>query len=126
MSYLFYLEPYTFLLCRNNKTVVYNTLNAAYILCPEHPTVQSIIDQWKEATNGYCTLLGEQILSDETVKCFVEAVKDSFSGDCVEYDKDRPKPYIFQPNLFLNTDIRIKEEKRKRLWAIISWKIFMK
>lgn len=48
MSYLFYLEPYTFLLCRNNKTVVYNTLNAAYILCPEHPTVQSIIDQWKE------------------------------------------------------------------------------
>lgn len=113
MSYLFYLEPYTFLLCRNNKTVVYNTLNAAYILCPEHPTVQSIIDQWKEATNGYCTLLGEQILSDETVKCFVEAVKDSFSGDCVEYDKDRPKPYIFQPNLFLNTDIRIKEEKKK-------------
>ena len=28
MNYLFYLEPYAFLLRSNDKTVVYNTLNA--------------------------------------------------------------------------------------------------
>ena len=32
MNYLFYLEPYAFLLRSNDKTVVYNTLNATYLL----------------------------------------------------------------------------------------------
>ena len=33
MNYLFYLEPYAFLLRSNDKTVVYNTLNATYLIC---------------------------------------------------------------------------------------------
>ena len=40
MNYLFYLEPYAFLLRSNDKTVVYNTLNATYLICPDYPIVQ--------------------------------------------------------------------------------------
>ena len=45
MNYLFYLEPYAFLLRSNDKTVVYNTLNATYLICPDYPIVQLIIEQ---------------------------------------------------------------------------------
>lgn len=53
MNYLFYLEPYAFLLRSNDKTVVYNTLNATYLICPDYPIVQLIIEQWQNPTNGY-------------------------------------------------------------------------
>lgn len=113
MNYLFYLEPYTFLFRSRSMSVVYNTLNSAYIVCPNHPTVQHILEQWEDAANGYGTELNEETLKDETVQLFVNNVRDTFSGDCVEIDKEQPKPYIFKPTLFLNTDIRIKEEQNK-------------
>lgn len=113
MKYLFYLESYTFLLCGNCRTVVYNTLNGAYLICPECLVVQSIIEEWKDTMNGYGTLLDEQMLKDDTLKHFIEDIRESFSGDCVEYDNEQTKPYLFQPTLFLNTDIRVREDKKK-------------
>lgn len=113
MKYLFYLEPYTFLLCGNCRTVVYNTLNGTYLVCPDSSVVQSIIRQWKDTMNGYSALVDEQILKDDAAKNFIEAVRESFSGDCVEYDNERTKPYFFQPILFLNIDIQVREDKKK-------------
>ena len=52
-------------------------------------------------------------MENEVVRHFVEAVRELFSGDCIEYDGKFPKPYIFQPTLFLNSDIRVKEEEKK-------------
>ncbi len=37
MNYWFYLEPYAFLFHNENKAVIYNTLNSAYLVCPNHP-----------------------------------------------------------------------------------------
>ena len=66
-------------------------------------------------------------MENEVVRHFVEAVRELFSGDCIEYDGKFPKPYIFQPTLFLNSDIRVKdEEKKKPLWEIVLWKTLMK
>lgn len=113
MNYLFYLEPYTFLLCGKGKTIVYNTLNAAYLICPDYPIVQLILEQWKSLTNGYCALLDKKMMENEIVTHFVKSVRESFSGDCIKYDEKSPKPYIFLPTLFLNSDIRVAEEKKK-------------
>ena len=113
MNYLFYLEPYAFLLRSNDKTVVYNTLNATYLICPDYPIVQLIIEQWQNPTNGYSVLLDKEMMENEVVRHFVEAVRELFSGDCIEYDGKFPKPYIFQPTLFLNSDIRVKDEEKK-------------
>ena len=107
MNYLFYLEPYAFLLRSNDKTVVYNTLNATYLICPDYPIVQLIIEQWQNPTNGYSVLLDKEMMENEVVRHFVEAVRELFSGDGIEYDGKFPKPYIFQPTLFLNSDIRV-------------------
>ena len=53
------------------------------------------------------------MMENEVVRHFVEAVRELFSGDCIEYDGKFPKPYIFQPTLFLNSDIRVKDEEKK-------------
>ena len=113
MDYWFYLEPYTFLLRSENKVVIYNTLNSAYIVCPKHPTVEHIIEEWEDAANGYGVLLSRETIADENVKRFIDDVRESFSGDCIEHDSESLKPYHFKPTLFLNSDIRIKEEKSR-------------
>ena len=96
-----------------HKTVIYNTLNSAYLVCPNDAVVEQILEQWENAGNGYGAVLAEKDLENRVVKDFVNTVRESFAGDCVEYDSERPKPYLFKPDLFLNTDIRIKQEKEK-------------
>lgn len=113
MNYWFYLEPYTFLLRNEAEVVVYNTLNSAYLVCPKHTIVQHILKEWEDAANGYGTILDEQTMADETVRTFINIILESFSGDCVEHDLESPKPYLFKPTLFLNSDTRIKEEKSR-------------
>ena len=113
MNYWFYLEPYAFLFHNENKAVIYNTLNSAYLVCPNHPIIQQILVQWEDAANGYGVELNEDALNESVVKHFINDIRESFSGDCLEIDFKYAKPYIFKPTLFLNTDIRIKEDKNK-------------
>ena len=110
MNYLFYLEPYAFLLRSNDKTVVYNTLNATYLICPDYPIVQLIIEQWQNPTNGYSVLLDKEMMENEVVRHFVEAVRELFSGDCIEYYGKFHKPYNLQPTFFLSSCLRIKDK----------------
>ena len=74
MNYLFYLEPYAFLLRSNDKTVVYNTLNATYLICPDYPIVQLIIEQWQNPTNGYSVLLDKEMMENEVVRHFYSII----------------------------------------------------
>lgn len=113
MNYWFYLEPYTFLFHNENKTVLYNSLNSAYLVCPQYFVIQNILEQWESTMNGYGVVLDEEALRDETVQRFVNDVKETFSGDCVELEQECSKPYIFKPTLFLNSNIRIKEDENK-------------
>ncbi|MBE6286729.1 MAG: TIGR04150 pseudo-rSAM protein [Mediterranea massiliensis] len=115
MEYLFYLEPYTFILQNEKKTVLYNTINSAYIPCPESAEIQTIIQTWDKAENGYCTILNEDTFNIQVVKCFITTVRESFSGDCIPWKKGKQKPYIFKPTLFLNTELRIKEENSRKI-----------
>lgn len=113
MNYWFYLEPYTFVFSNEREAVIYNTLNSAYLVCPTHPTVKRILEQWENASAGYGTMITEEEMENEIVRGFVNSVRESFSGDCIEYNHQRPTPYLFKPDLFLNTDIRIEKEKEK-------------
>ena len=57
MNYWFYLEPYTFMFRNEHKTVIYNTLNSAYLVCPNDAVVEQILEQWENAGNGYGAVL---------------------------------------------------------------------
>lgn len=114
MEYWFYLEPYTFLFRNDKEAVVYNTLNGAYTACPKHPAMKEILDNWEDATKGYGILLKEAILKENSINQFISNIKETFSGDCVPHEEGDPIPYLFKPTLFLNSDIRVKEEKSKK------------
>ncbi|MGL4325938.1 MAG: TIGR04150 pseudo-rSAM protein [Tannerellaceae bacterium] len=113
MKYFFYLEPYSFLFRNKNKAVIYNTLNSAYIVCPKNELVQDILAKWEDSTNGYGIVLDDFLLQDEILKQFVDDIRHFFSGDCVPIRDESIRPYIFKPTLYLNTDIRFKEENNK-------------
>lgn len=117
MSYLFYLEPYSFILNGKDMSVVYNTLNAAYISFPKHLVIDHIKETWEEASNGYCREITEEEKSDELVEAFIHEVRESFSGDCINWDRGKKKPFIFKPQLFLNSEIQLRKEKNETLWG---------
>jgi len=117
MNYLFYLEPYTFILNGKDKSVVYNTLNAAYITFPKNPVTERIKQTWEKASNGYCCEITEEEKIDEVVAAFIHEVRESFSGDCIEWEAGRKKPFIFKPQLFLNSEIQLRKEKDETLWG---------
>lgn len=43
-KYWLYLESYTFIFKGDDKTVLYNTLNSAYIECPSNDLIMYAID----------------------------------------------------------------------------------
>lgn len=110
MNYWFYLEPYSFIFQEDRQFVIYNTLNSAYITCPEYLPVYEIMVQLNDAANGYCVFLNENELADSVLKEFIIQVRNSFSGDLVECCNKEKKPFLFKPALYLNSDIRRKQE----------------
>ena len=117
MQYWFYLEPYTFLFRTKDEAVVYNTLNGAYLPCPPAPEIEKIVDAWDDAANGYGIALDEDDWENGTVQAFVQAVRESFSGDYIPYTPEKAKPYLFKPTLFLNTEIQAKNEGDNRAFG---------
>lgn len=117
MNYLFYLEPYTFILNVEDMSVVYNTLNAAYIPFPVHPMIDRIKQTWEKASNGYCCEITKDEKTDEVVAAFIHEVRESFSGDCIEWEIGKKKPFIFKPQLFLNSEIQLRKEKDETSWG---------
>ena len=83
-----------------HKTVIYNTLNSAYWVCPNDAVVEQILEQWENAGNGYGAVLAGKDLENRVVKDFVNTVRESFAGDCVEYDSERPSLICSNPTCF--------------------------
>jgi pseudo-rSAM protein len=100
--YLFFLEPYTFIFHQEEEWVLYNTLNAAYIHCSNHPELTTILKELDNPDNGYCIRISEQTLANPIVNSFMKQVRESFSGDLIKENPGQKKPYIFKPVLFFN------------------------
>ena len=114
MKYLFYLEPYTFLFRNENKSVVYNTINSAYISCINSGNLKMIMDAWEMTSSGYSMLLDEELYHNKDVEEFIKNRRNSFSGDCISWNEERQRPFIFKPSLFLNSEIKAIKEKNNQ------------
>lgn len=100
-KYWFYLEPYTFAFVGEKQTVIYNTLNSAYIPSNRNERVDNIIQLLLLQGSGYCTEITEEDVQDEVFFDFLQQIRNSFSGDIVPQEKNKPKPFIFKPILRL-------------------------
>lgn len=101
-NYLFFLEPYTFIFYQEKEKVLYNTLNSAYLSCPESALIDQMLDNLRYPQNGYCIRLSENIINDPIVSSFIEQVRNSFSGDLIKEKPNQKKPFVFKPTVFFN------------------------
>lgn len=107
-THWFYLEPYTFVLEGAEKSVVYNTLNSAYITIPRVKVLEDVVEALLLPDSGYCVGISDKHLQDPVFSSFLQEVRHSFSGDLVERDAARGKPFIFKPILRLNDNFHLK------------------
>jgi pseudo-rSAM protein len=97
----FYLETYVFIFKGDNNTVIYNTLNSAYIICPlENAAVNQLVNSLLNE-KGYCVKIKSEVFADEEFYKFAEKVRSSYSGDYVDCNNIKRKPFIFRPLLRL-------------------------
>lgn len=95
--YWFYLEPYSFIFQGENETVIYNTLNGAYIICPlKNTKVKSLIEELIES-NDYCVKILESEINDQEFFDFIKRIRASFSGDYLCLPIFASKPFVFKP-----------------------------
>lgn len=100
-KYWFYLEPYTFVFVGDKQTVIYNTLNSAYIPSSGNKRVDKVIQLLLLQGSGYCTEITDEDMEDKAFSDFIQQIRNSFSGDIVPQKKNKPKPFIFKPILRL-------------------------
>lgn len=111
--YWFYLEPYSFIFQGQNKTIIYNTLNSAYVVCPQNDTVSDLIKSLLARGSGYATQISQKDLADPELYSFIENIRDSFSGDILDISKYPNKPFIFKPVLRLRDNFHLLKGDEK-------------
>ena len=112
---LFYLEPYCFIFETEKSSLVYNTLNAAYIKT-DNLVIREILSKLQDVSNGYSVELSAETLHDKEFCAWYHEIRESFSGDIVRLDSTQKKPFIFRPRLRIYNDINtIRKEKGRSL-----------
>lgn len=111
--YWFYLEPYSFIFEGEFETIIYNTINSAYIRVSNKGILNRVIADLHKVENGYTAALCESDLRDEDVRIFVDNIRNSFSGDLIQYIDEHLRPFIFKPTLRV-IDIKLLAESRKK------------
>ena len=111
-KYWLYLESYTFIFKGDHKTVLYNTLNSAYIECPSNDLIMYAIDSLFNSEN-YCIKISSEEYNDPEFYNFINIIRESFSGDCIPCNETANKPFIFKPILRLNDNFhKLESEDR--------------
>ena len=111
MKHLFHLEPYTFIFTAEEQTVIYNSINSAYIQADLNlPVIKEIIDTLNNPDNGYGIVLDDADLGEPEVKIFIHAVRETFSGDLVPFKVGSTKPFIFKPASYMNNLVEDKDD----------------
>ena len=111
-KYWLYLESYTFIFKGDDKTVLYNTLNSAYIECPSNDLIMYAIDSLFNSEN-YCIKISSEEYNDPEFYNFINIIRESFSGDCIPCNETANKPFIFKPILRLNDNFhKLESEDR--------------
>lgn len=94
--YWLYLEPYTFIFRNEEKALVYNTLNSAYLVCPyTQPLFRELIDGLEDMDNGYCVPLSEKALKNLEVLAWIKRLCETFSGNVIPASGQ--KPFLLKP-----------------------------
>ncbi len=97
-NYWLYLEPFTFVFSRDNKTLIYNSISfRCKTFTVSSDKLRDIFSGLNDPVNLYCIEISEEAIKDKEIEVFIRFIKKSFSGDFIEVSEVRKKPIIFPP-----------------------------
>jgi len=109
----FYLEPYTFLWQKHGKVMLYNTLSGTHFLFEPDSATKHIVESWNDADKMYGVELTEAELEKVSVQVLINQVRNTFSGDIIEFASEQQRPVSLKPFLNFQMD-RQRLENLKR------------
>ena len=104
--YWLYVEPYCFIFTESNKVLVYNTLSYSKDEKILSERLNKIITELKSTKNLYCTEVSKSDLEDISIKSFINALIENYSGDLVDASLSNTKPAIMLPELKLQGQLK--------------------
>jgi pseudo-rSAM protein len=97
-NYWLYLEPFTFVFSRNNRTLIYNSISFnCKTFNVSSDKLRDIFSRLSDPDNLYCINISEETIKDKEIEDFINFIKKSFSGDIIEVSDVQKKPIIFPP-----------------------------
>lgn len=99
-KYYLYLEPFTFIFSKCDKTLIYNSINYKSRLFNNNGRLGEVFIQLRDFKNMYCIELQENNKNLIEIQNLIHFIRESYSGDIISSSKIS-KPVIIPPLLKL-------------------------
>ena len=95
-NYWLYLEPHSFIFEGYKRSIIYNCLNGKIVEMPTgNETLKEWVEQLKDPVNGYCIEINKDSLNDADLLAFARNLQETFSGNVIRMIGH--KPFIIPP-----------------------------
>ncbi len=104
-KYWFYIEPHCFIHTNSKLVIIINTMSSTKKVFKKTRRIAEIVDKLMTRESYFCVELSDIDLTDNEVFIFIQEIRSSFSGDCVNQNHVRAKPIFPYPLLKLQRQI---------------------
>ena len=112
--YWFWIQPFTFIFQTKKEVLFYNSETGYSWMERLTSSIKRIVEKLQKHENSYCISLSETDLNDKKINQLVGELRNSFSGDLIEQDRTKGKPFVFKPKLRLINDVEIIRKEKDR------------
>ncbi|MEQ8197831.1 MAG: TIGR04150 pseudo-rSAM protein [Clostridiaceae bacterium] len=103
-KYWLYLEPFTFVFSKCDKTLIYNSINYKSRLFNNNSRLSEVFIQLSDFKNLYCIELNENDKYLIEIQNLIQFIRESYSGDIINSSQIK-KPVIIPPFLKLQNSV---------------------
>lgn len=114
-KYYLYIEPYTFIQSKNNTVLIYNSLSQSGETCSGNRLLSEIVNKLLSPNNKYCIKMDESQKKDDQVGNFIRILRKTFSGDLIETQHCKTKPFSLAPVVKIKKSIELIQKNNEFL-----------
>ena len=114
MNYYFYLENYSLFFEKEERFFVYNTCNGRWADCWATPDLRTLFAPFLDGIN-YSVSLSDETITTCQLRPFIDAVRESFSGDLIPAGDTTVAPFLFPSLLDFRCENKKLDKKEREL-----------
>jgi len=108
--YWLYFEPYVYISCNDNGSIIFNTLNSSYLKYPKNTNVTSLLKKVILKNNLFVIHLNNNELQEKEIIKFIRNIKNNFMGDILPKKWSSQKPIQAIPIIRIENIIKISKK----------------